>query len=307
MRHPARLLCATLCTAAIGAPARGGDDQDKFEEQATIRCAHARADRSVQVEQWERAATIRDLEAVYPGKLPKTEPGKNPNEAEDWFALVSGGADEWRKADAKAAGLGPMYERWAQRLELGPVPSIKKDEFVRFAKMIINNTVMAVNQGAGAVNLDAEADKVFRILDLNSDDELVTAEMSSGLRDDKAQADANNDGRISKEEYRDYFKRRVEKKAEALTAAFKANAALMANLNLDRPDKRTGLPGWFATLDADKDGQVSLFEWREGKRLVAEFYEMDLNGDGLLTKDEYARWVKLRALAVEEKRREEGK
>src|SRR5204862_203574 len=86
--------------------------------------------------------------------------------------------------------------------------------------------------------------------------------------------------------YREYFKQRVDKKAETLTTAFKANDALMRNLNLDRPDRKTGLPEWFAKLDVDKDGQISLFEWRQGGRSLMEFQEMDLNGDGLLTEDE---------------------
>ena len=69
MRHVACLLCA----AAICVPARAGDEQDKFEEQATTRCAYQHIERTVQVEQWERAHAIRDMEAAFPGKLPKTD------------------------------------------------------------------------------------------------------------------------------------------------------------------------------------------------------------------------------------------
>src|SRR5205823_1082009 len=116
----------------------------------------------------ERANTIRDLEAVFPGKLAKTQPGKNDDEPAAWFTLVAGTDDVWRKTDATAAGLGTMYERWAQRLELGPVPSIKKDEFIRFAKLIIRNAGMMDGE-ANHTNIDNEADKAFRILDLNSD------------------------------------------------------------------------------------------------------------------------------------------
>ena len=62
----------------------------------------------------------------------KAEPGKNDDEGAMWFALLAGTEDVWRTADAQAAGLGSMYDRWAQRLELGPVPSIKRDEFMRY-------------------------------------------------------------------------------------------------------------------------------------------------------------------------------
>lgn len=53
------------------------------------------------------------------------------------------------------------------------------------------------------------------------------------------------------------------------------------------------LPSWWATLDTDKDGQIGLYEWRADKRAMSEFAAMDLNGDGLLTAEEYLRFKKL--------------
>jgi hypothetical protein len=53
------------------------------------------------------------------------------------------------------------------------------------------------------------------------------------------------------------------------------------------------LPSWWTTLDTDKDGQVGLYEWRADKRAISEFATMDLNGDGLLTAEEYLRFKKL--------------
>jgi hypothetical protein len=56
------------------------------------------------------------------------------------------------------------------------------------------------------------------------------------------------------------------------------------------------LPSWFEELDTDKDGQVSLYEWRKAKRDTAEFLDMDLNGDGLITADEYLRFARQRTI-----------
>jgi Ca2+-binding EF-hand superfamily protein len=296
-----RPVACVICTVLLCAPVRAGDEQDRFEEQVSSRCARHKAERRIQVERWERANTIRDLEAAFPGKVPKTDPNKAEEEAEAWFTLLAGTADQWRKTDAVAAGLGPMYERWVQRLELGPVPSIKRAEFMKFAKQIIHNTTAALAQG-DKTNTNDEADKVFRILDTNGDGELTGSELSTGLRADKLVGP-----RVTKEEYREYFRRRVEKQADALTDALKANDALVRKLNQDNPDKRTGLPSWFTTLDADKDGQISLFEWRKGGRPIAEFQEMDLNGDGLLTADEYLRWVKKKQIEAAQKKREAEK
>lgn len=48
-------------------------------------------------------------------------------------------------------------------------------------------------------------------------------------------------------------------------------------------------PSWFNSLDSDQDGMIGLYEWRRDKRAITEFVEMDLNGDGYLTADEYVR------------------
>ncbi len=55
-----------------------------------------------------------------------------------------------------------------------------------------------------------------------------------------------------------------------------------------------GLPSWFNELDGDKDGQVGLYEWRKAGKDLKEFMEMDLNGDGLVTADEYLRFARLK-------------
>ena len=53
------------------------------------------------------------------------------------------------------------------------------------------------------------------------------------------------------------------------------------------PAPRTdGLPkelSWFRPIDADGDGQISLYEWRTSGRALEEFRRMDRNDDGFLT------------------------
>ena len=47
------------------------------------------------------------------------------------------------------------------------MPSIKRDEFLRFARLIVRNAARMQNEG-GVVNTGAEADKVFRVLNLDT-------------------------------------------------------------------------------------------------------------------------------------------
>jgi hypothetical protein len=58
-----------------------------------------------------------------------------------------------------------------------------------------------------------------------------------------------------------------------------------------------GLPDWFVTFDSDRDAQISLYEWRQAGRPMAEFTEMDRDGDFLLTAPELLRFQTERALA----------
>jgi len=52
------------------------------------------------------------------------------------------------------------------------------------------------------------------------------------------------------------------------------------------------IPSWFEKYDTDKDGMVGLYEWRRAGEKTDKFVEMDLNGDGYLTADEWLRFSK---------------
>src|SRR5262249_29122254 len=46
------------------------------------------------------------------------------------------------------------------------------------------------------------------------------------------------------------------------------------------------LPNWFKQLDANRDGQVALYEWYKGGKDIDEFREWDRNDDGFITAEE---------------------
>jgi Ca2+-binding EF-hand superfamily protein len=54
-----------------------------------------------------------------------------------------------------------------------------------------------------------------------------------------------------------------------------------------------GLPSWFVKLDKNQDGQISVREWQAGGKKLEEFRKYDLNGDGLITPNEFL-WVEKR-------------
>ncbi|QJW95798.1 EF-hand domain-containing protein [Frigoriglobus tundricola] len=61
------------------------------------------------------------------------------------------------------------------------------------------------------------------------------------------------------------------------------------------------LPPWFDEYDTDKDGQISLYEYRKSGKdskeaLTREFLKMDMNSDGLLTADELLRFTRQNAI-----------
>ena len=57
-----------------------------------------------------------------------------------------------------------------------------------------------------------------------------------------------------------------------------------------------GVPDWFTRMDANKDGQITLFEYAEGQpftdEMIHEFKANDINGDGIITIEEAYAFMK---------------
>jgi Ca2+-binding EF-hand superfamily protein len=285
-------LLLPISPAALGAEA----EIDQFEEKCVLRAA----ERAMKSAKSDRGVWIKELGAAFPGKVVNAT---TDDEYATWFDLLAGKNDEWRR-DAANPPIADLFDRVVQKLELGPVPTIRRDEFKKYARRVLREGNPPADGRASDPN--EEADKAFRVLDRNGDGELDADELTTALKDKKKLADADGNGRISKDEYRAYFHQRVLVKVDALTA--KTDPARGPDGKpAGKTDKAIALPEWFTTLDLDKDGQISLFEWRKAGRPIATFQEMDLNGDGLLTKEEYLRYVRLKEIDDAQKKREEAK
>jgi Ca2+-binding EF-hand superfamily protein len=263
-------------------------EQDQFEERTLSRAV----EKAVRVAKSDRVAWIKELESEFPNRI------GNPLKDEEylvWFDLVAEkGGMEWRKENSPSAGFKELFDRVVQRMELGPVPSIRREEFQKYAKraLVPGNPP----SGKDVPDPNEDADKVFRTLDRNGDGILELEEMTTKLREVRKEADTDMNGRIDKDEYRMYFYRRVSTAVDAALA--KQNEQNKNNSDTKtatRPSKPSnGLPGWFTDLDPDNEGQITLAQWRKAGKSIDLFMAMDLNGDGLLTKDEYLRYIQMK-------------
>src|SRR5262249_7286812 len=147
-----------------------------------------------------------------------------------------------------------------------------------------------VKKGKG--NPEESAQREFRGYDKNGDGYLSEEEIMTHTRffkDEWTKWDTSpKDGKISLEEYTKYVEDRFQrggggfgKKGQDTGSDPDAKKPIVEVIELDDitavPDVwRTGkmpvgLPDWFKKLDKNKDGQISIYEWRLGGKEIAEF------------------------------------
>jgi Ca2+-binding EF-hand superfamily protein len=286
--------CVLAFGAANGRAADGNANEiDQFEERTLAKAV----EKAVRATKSDRVQWMKELESEFPNKV------GNPLKEEEyavWFELLADKSGEWKRENSPNAAIKELFDKVIQRIELGPVPSIKREEFAKYAKkaLIPGNPPAA----GSAPDPNEDADKVFRVLDRDGDGILAVEELTTKLRDDYKKFDTDGNGRIDKDEYRAYFNRRVTVAVEAATAKpADQKKGDPDTKTLVKPGKAAGaLPDWFTELDTKKDGQITLAAWRKSGRPVAQFLEMDLDGDGLLTKEEYQHYLQMQEMEEKE-------
>lgn len=147
-----------------------------------------------------------------------------------------------------------------------------------------------------------QAQKTFDKLDADGNGKLSSAEMPENLRTGLGRWDTNADGAISSEEYWAYYQGRLRSLSDDVASGkielgLKRGGPVIPLEEEKRPIMyRAGklpanLPPWFAKLDRDNDGQVSLFEWRKAGKNLKDFAAVDRNADGLVTAEETLRYL----------------
>jgi Ca2+-binding EF-hand superfamily protein len=203
-------------------------------------------------------------------------------------------AKDIQKAYEKAAKLRPgeeekFYKDIQKAFEKAmKLPPSEEEQQAKEMKKAFDETLRAGGDPYAA----GWADTVFAFLDRNGDGRLDANEMSPALREGLPFWDTNRDGRIDRAEYRRFFQARTE--GALRERAERPNPEAIPAPSL--PDEETkrpavyragklpaDLPAWFAQLDADGDGQVSLYEWRIAGKPLEEFPKLDRDDDGFLT------------------------
>jgi Ca2+-binding EF-hand superfamily protein len=235
----------------------------------------------------------------------------DPNQRWDMFAR---GKDVITRND-----VDPMMQRWFDRMveQMGITNGqISRQQFLGYMQQRMagggpgggrpGNAAPGGNSqqgGRGGPDPSGWAEASFRRLDLNGDGLLNFDEMPETLRAEREKWDTNKDGFIDLNEYKAYIQARVQQfRQERGMGGWGLPGMPGSDPPPDEEEEKKpvvyrvgnlpkGLPSWFLELDEDQDGQIGLYEWKRSGRSMAEFNQIDRNGDGFLTVDEVLRYV----------------
>jgi len=144
--------------------------------------------------------------------------------------------------------------------------------------------------------------RAFTDLDLNRDGFLNAEEIAFAkqFKNEWKKWDADADGLISLDEWKVYWRQKnmgpgvLVKKNPSEQETESAKKPLDNKIDAKVVQAQVSktppvLPAWFAQIDLDKDGQISLYEWKKAGKDIEEFLKLDLNDDGFLTAKEVLR------------------
>jgi Ca2+-binding EF-hand superfamily protein len=271
----------------VQASVLAADEGEEYEQNLVDRIAG----RLARTQTTDHARWVKELETAFPKRV--TEPTSEEGYGQ-WFELLAGSGTEWRRPLGPTNPLAKLYREVAEDRKLGPVPSISRSEFMRYTSRELYRDHRRARRSLPDPN--AEADKAFRVLDDDGDGVLSRTELSTPLRD--ASPDTSGNGRVERDEYLAYFKTRVLAAVPAAIAKAEKeddddddDDRQVKPKQAEKPDEDLVVPEWFFELDVDEDNQIALSEWRKGGGEIEHFGEMDLDKDGLLTREEYLRFA----------------
>lgn len=239
--------------------------------------------------------------------------GRGRMDPNQFFNQLSNGKDVITRSEITDPNMQGMFDRFAERMGVTN-GQITREQFVTYMSQRRGQgggrggagpaaPGGGNGQAGGEPQWVAWAQRMFQQLDQNGDGLLNNDEMPEELRSEREKWDTNGDGFIDFNEFKAYFQARVQQRmAESGVAdAASPGDGLVVVVTPANPEEekrpvvyRAGklpksLPAWFAQLDADQDGQISLYEWRASGRPLEEFERIDRNGDGFLTPEEVLR------------------
>jgi hypothetical protein len=231
------------------------------------------------------------------------------------FNSISGGRDVVNRADLTIPWMQGVFDRIASQMRI-TTGQITRDQYRTFMQLRMARrgggapaaVAPQAPQGGGGMGnrndtWDTWAENFFRRADANGDGFLNSDEMTPDLRSELAKWDTDRNGLIDLNEYKAYFRARMQQAMTDRNAAGfnqaspnqftpSSEPAAPAEEEDSRPivyhttNLPKELPSWFRELDTDQDAQIGLYEWKASKRPIEEFLQMDRNNDGFLTVEE---------------------